>query len=73
MNKKEFDPIMGQHPDKDKIQCATCKNRLQIIIAGKDIGPANAYCKHYQEEKTEGKPVDVLFENATCKFYEKDA
>lgn len=69
---RKFDPIAGQFPDSKKIQCTTCKKRLSIILAGKDIGPANAYCKEYTEEETDGKPIAVLFQNEKCKFYEKD-
>lgn len=73
MDKREFDPIVGQFPDREKVQCATCKHRLKIVIAGKDIGPANAYCEEYTEEETDGKPIGVLFQKQKCHYYEEDA
>lgn len=70
--KKEFDPIIGNFPDKEKIKCKDCISRLKIKVANKDIGPMNGYCHMYTRENSNGKPIDVLFKNANCKFYEKD-
>ena len=72
MTKREFDPIIGEHPDIDKIQCSTCKKRLEILIFDKNIGPANAYCKEYTKEGTNGKPIEILFKNEKCEFYEAE-
>ena len=72
MTKREFDPIIGEHPDRNKIQCSTCKKRLKIIIAGKDIGSANAYCEEYTKEDMNGKPIGILFKNEKCEFYEAE-
>lgn len=70
--KRELDPIVGQFPDQNKIRCRDCIFRLKIPFADKDIGPMNAYCHTYTKENSDGKPIDILFKNTNCKYYEKD-
>ncbi len=67
---REYDPIKGETPDKPV--CETCANRLKILVAGKDIGPSNAYCKIYGRDNSDGKPIEILFKHSKCKFYKKE-
>ena len=69
--RKEFTPIHGQFPDKDKIACKDCafRDKTIVTIIGKTIqaGITKGNCEMY-----ELKPHDVLFQNAPCQFYSKE-
>ena len=60
-------------PDDD-IVCKDCVFRKpDLVIDGKVItkGYKNGYCKVYTQD-IRGKPNEVLFEKAKCKYYRKD-
>lgn len=54
------DDMLPVFPDKG-IKCATCKFKKD----GK-IGYKNRYCSKYPR----GKPLDILFENSDCEYYQ---
>ena len=78
MNAKEAQSqIKGQFPDRDKIICKDCKFRDKTVIelGEKEIpvGVTKAFCDMYQAPPaSNGKPHDVLFNNADCEFYVKE-
>ena len=78
MNAKEAQSqIKGQFPDRDKIICKDCKFRDPTVIklGEKEIpvGVTKAFCDMYQAPPaSNGKPHDVLFNNADCEFYAKE-
>ena len=70
-------PIKGQFPNRDKIACKDCKKRDRTVVkvGSKEIpfGVTKAFCEKYVGPPDDnGKPHDVLFENANCAFYEKE-
>lgn len=50
------------------IKCATCKNKIGNSAFSNDY--RKACCKVF--EYPVFKPVEILTENADCKFYEKE-
>lgn len=75
---REFDPVMGTHPDPNKIQCASCKFRDRTVLkfaTGKktNVGVIKAFCEKYpRPPKSNGKPHDVLYNLQDCEFYEME-
>lgn len=71
--KREFDPIKASIPNKDKIRCRDCKYRERAVveIEGKkvDFGSTKSSCLMFKYIK----PLDVLFNNADCPVYRKEA
>lgn len=68
------DDFRPTFPDDDII-CKDCVFRKPDLVEnGKVIvkGYKNGYCKVYATEICNGKPNEILFENAKCKFYMKD-
>ena len=53
-------------PDREKIVCRDCAMRKRGIL-----GEINSYCEMYAGGQ--GKPYAVLFQNAPCQFYTKEA
>ena len=78
MNAKEAQSqIKGQFPDRDKIICKDCifRDKTVIELGEKEIpvGVTKAFCDMYQAPPaSNGKPHDVLFNNADCEFYVKE-
>lgn len=69
--------IKGQFPDRNKIICKDCifRDRTVIELGEKEIpvGVTKAFCDMYQAPPaSNGKPHDVLFNNADCEFYVKE-
>lgn len=69
--------IKGQFPDRNKILCKDCifRDHAYIKIGEKEIsvGITKIYCDAYQPPPvSNGKPYDVLFNNADCEFYAKE-
>lgn len=70
-------PMMMQSPDANKIACKDCAFRDKTILEynGKiiPVGITKSFCKIYEPPpKTNGKPSDVMFINAKCKYYHKE-
>lgn len=63
---EDFEPIFPG----DDIKCRDCVFKLDPI--GKYERYTNGYCKVYTPEISSGKPNDILFDNADCKYYRKD-
>lgn len=72
---REVSPITGTFPDSKKIMCKDClyRDRDSITIGDETIecGISKAYCDIFPEGG-DGKPLDVLFQNAICPEYVKD-
>lgn len=69
---KDFEPTFPG----DDIKCKDCVFRkVDLIRDGKVIvkGYKNGYCKVYTPEISNGKPNEILFKNADCEYYMKDA
>ena len=69
--------IKGQFPERDKIICKDCifRDKTVIELGEKEIpvGVTKAFCDMYQAPPaSNGKPHDVLFNNADCEFYVKE-
>lgn len=69
--------LKGQFPDKNKIKCKDCIFRDHTVITIGDktipVGVTKAFCDAYQQPPaSNGKPHDVLFDNADCEFYAKE-
>lgn len=70
-------PMMMQKADSNKIVCKDCVFRDKRTITIDDriipVGITKSFCKIYEKPpKTNGKPLDILFQNAECKYYMKD-
>lgn len=75
--KREFSPMHGQLPNPNLIKCKDCVNRdktvLNMFNPPKPVGITKAFCDAFpQPPDSNGKPHDVLFNNADCEFYIKD-
>lgn len=73
----EFTPLKGQFPNPSKILCRDCANRDRTVIKIKDkekaVGVTKAFCDAYPAPpESNGKPEEVLFNNADCQYYVKD-
>lgn len=72
----KFTDMKGQFPDPEKVKCKDCvfRDKTVVNIEGKDLfsGVTRCYCAKYQKGETNGKPHDVLFLNADCRYYKKD-
>lgn len=74
---REFDPMKMTQPDPDKIACRDCLYRDRDEINLGDVvikcGITKGYCDIFPEGgEDNGKPLDVLFQNAPCPEYVKD-
>ena len=62
-------------PDAKKIICKDCflRDRTQIEIDGDKIavGVTRCYCLAYPDGDSNGKPHEILFNGAKCRFYQK--
>lgn len=77
MEKENVSPMRGIFPDPEKIKCRDCFNRdrteVKILGKMKKVGITKAFCAAYPEPPdSRGKPSEVLFQNADCRFYVKD-
>lgn len=75
--KRQLDPIKGEFPDQNKIPCADCFNRdrEEVRVGSRVIkcGVTRAFCNAYPPPPdSNGKPLEILFHGAKCKFYAKD-
>ncbi|HBL41293.1 MAG TPA: hypothetical protein DDY98_06915 [Ruminococcaceae bacterium] len=75
-NAKEQSPMKGQWPNPNTIVCKDCAFRDKTVV---DVGYRKIYagvtkswCDVYEKGVTNGKPHDILFQNAECKYYTKD-
>lgn len=76
-DKRELDPMKAAWPDPDKIKCRDCFNRdkTEVKLGGKVVkcGITKSFCNAYPPPPdSNGKPLEVLFQNADCRFYAKD-
>lgn len=74
--KREFSPMKATHPDPNRIQCKDCVNRDRTMVklpSGKVIpsGITKDFCVVYSIQDN-GKPYEVLFQNAECRYYVKE-
>lgn len=75
---ENFDqPIHGTWADPKKIMCKDCAFRDKTIVKldGEilPVGVTRSFCQIYEAPpKTNGKPTGILFQNAECKYYQKD-
>ena len=72
--RREFSPMVGTWPDAKKIRCRDCflRDKTEVVIDGKRYKPGitKAFCAAYlPPPDSNGKPHDVLFRNADCKYY----
>lgn len=77
MKKQNISEMKGSWPDPEKVACKDCiyRNRDTIELGKKIIkcGVVDSFCEMYPGPPTDnGKPLEILFQNASCKFYEKD-
>lgn len=75
--KREFSPMKGVFPDPSKIMCKDCeyRDKTQISIGSNimNVGVTKAFCEMFPKGgESNGKPYDILFQNAKCGFYLKD-
>ena len=59
----------------DDIRCRDCVFRKPDLIRDGAVivkGYINGYCKVYTPGISSGKPNDILFDNADCKYYRND-
>ena len=69
--REDFAPIFPG----DDIKCRDCVFRKPDLIRDGAVivkGYINRYCKVYTPGISSGKPNDILFKNADCKYYRKD-
>lgn len=75
---ENFDqPMHGSWPDPKNIICKDCAFRDKTVVKLNDktipVGVTKSFCKIYEAPpKTNGKPLDILFQNADCKYYRKE-
>lgn len=75
---ENFDqPIRGSWPDPNKVICKDCafRDKTSVMLNDKTlyVGVTKSFCKIYEKPpKTNGKPNEILFKNADCKYYMKD-
>lgn len=77
MAERELSPVKGVFPNGKKIVCKDCIYRDKTVVhIGKkklDVGTTKAFCDAYLPPPTSnGKPTEVLFNGADCKFYQKE-
>jgi hypothetical protein len=75
--KREFDPMVGTFPDKNKIICKDCvyRDRTVVDLGGKKlpVGITKSFCEIFlPPPKTNGKPTEVLFHGGDCKYYKQE-
>lgn len=73
---RDFSPMKGSFPDPNAIACKDCvyRDRTEITI-GTDViraGITKSFCEKYQMPQSNGKPREVLFENAPCPEYMRE-
>lgn len=71
------EPMKGTFPDPKEIKCKDCAFRDKTVVKLGEkvlhVGVTKAFCKIYEKPpKTNGKPSAVLFQNADCKYYQKE-
>ena len=76
-DKRELDPMKATWPDANNIKCRDCFNRdkTEVRVGNRVIkcGITKSFCSAYPPPPdSNGKPLDVLFHGADCKFYAKD-
>lgn len=73
--KREFDPIKGTWPNPNTVKCRDCVHRDKtIVMIGERnvaVGVTRSFCGVYTKE-VNGKPHEILFQNADCDYYMKD-
>ena len=74
---RNFDqPLIMQGADPDKVVCKDCefRKREPFELNGKtfDFGMINSWCGVYTKKNSNGKPLDILFRSAKCKYYFKE-
>ena len=60
---------------EDNIRCRDCAFRTPDLVCSDGSVMKNhthGYCKVYTPEISNGKPHEVLWEHADCKYYRKD-
>ena len=77
MAKKEFTPIHGQFPDREKIQCRNCMFRKKVLVTiddqTMDIGAGKSFCDIFPgPPEDNGKPVPIMFNQQTCPYKIKE-
>ena len=69
--RREFTPMHGSFPDPETIVCKDCafRDKLVVELCGKRIaaGYGKGACEKYSL-----KPHAVLFNNASCQYYQHD-
>lgn len=78
MAERDFGELKGVYPDPKKIKCKDCfyRDKTKVKLGNKIIesGITKSFCVAYPKPPdSNGKPYDVLFQNADCRFYEKDS
>ncbi|WP_315322209.1 hypothetical protein [Stomatobaculum longum] len=74
---KERSHLRAQFPNRYKIICKGCafRDKSTITIHGKviPVGVTKAFCDKYRKPPhSNGKPHDVLFNEAICEYYEEE-
>lgn len=74
---RNFDqPMKMQGADPNKVVCKDCefRDRTSFELNGRIIptGMTKSWCNVYTKENSNGKPLDVLLRNASCKYYMKE-
>lgn len=74
---KEKEQVKVQFPDSTRIKCKDCvfRDKTEIELNGKTfkVGVTKDFCDIYQKPpKSNGKPIEVLFNNEDCEFYVKE-
>lgn len=74
---KARSPLKAQFPNRYKIICKDCihRDKTTVEIDGKEIpvGVTKAFCDKYRKPpQSNGKPHDVLFNEAICEYYAEE-
>ena len=69
-------PMTVQTPDPNVIVCKDCVYRDKSTFNHKGtiipIGITRSWCEVYTPDISNGKPIEILMNNAKCKYYLKD-
>ena len=69
-------PMVGTWADPDKVKCRDCGLRDRTVVKSLDgkrdfpVGVVRSFCEVYPDGK--GKPTEIMFHGADCKYYIKD-